>query len=122
MSAVQERRPATRGATISRRPSRLILAGTCVETTEVGAYPANPWGLHDMHGNVWEWVEDCWNESYQGAPSDGSAWTSGDCSCRMLRGGSWDVKPEILRSAYRDRLDTGGRSDSVGFRVARTLR
>ena len=49
------------------------------KTTEVGSYPANPFGLYDTHGNVWEWVEDCWNDGYEGAPDDGSAWTSGDC-------------------------------------------
>ena len=59
-----------------------------------------------MHGNVWEWVEDCWNESYKGAPSDGSAWTSGDCSRRVLRGGSWGNEPGILRSAVRSRYDS----------------
>ena len=81
------------------------------KTTEVGTYPPNPWGLHDMHGNVWEWVEDCWNESYQGAPSDGSAWTSGDCSRRVLRGGSWVNDPEYLRSA-----DRGGTTPTTGQR------
>jgi formylglycine-generating enzyme required for sulfatase activity len=90
-------------------------------TTEVGFYPANPWGLHDMHGNVWEWVEDCWNDSYEGAPNDGSAWTSGDCSRRVLRGGSWNYEPELLRSALRSVDLTGGRDNYVGFRVARTL-
>jgi formylglycine-generating enzyme required for sulfatase activity len=92
------------------------------KTTEVNTYPANPWGLHDMHGNVWEWVEDCWNDSYQGAPSDGSAWTSGDCSRRVLRGGSWFDEPVLLRSAIRFRNLTGLRvNGSGGFRVARTL-
>ena len=60
------------------------------ETAPVGSFPANAWGLHDMHGNVWEWVRDCWNGSYAGAPVDGSAWLSGNCSGRVLRGGSWD--------------------------------
>ena len=92
------------------------------KTTEVGSYPPNPWGLYDMNGNVWEWVEDCWNESYKGAPSDGSAWTSGDCSRRVLRGGSWYDIPEDLRSAYRSGNFTGIRDDDIGFRVARTLR
>jgi formylglycine-generating enzyme required for sulfatase activity len=92
-------------------------------TTEVGTYPANPWGLHDMHGNVWDWVEDCWNESYQGAPSDGSAWMSGDCSRRVLRGGSWTYGGRaVLRSAFRGRSFADFRSFNRGFRVARTLR
>jgi formylglycine-generating enzyme required for sulfatase activity len=90
------------------------------KTTEVGTYPANPGGLHDMHGNVWEWVEDCWNVSYQRAPSDGSAWTSGNCIVRVLRGGSWIIVPEDLRSAYRGTSGTDGGYD-IGFRVARTL-
>jgi formylglycine-generating enzyme required for sulfatase activity len=92
------------------------------KTTEVGAYPTNPWGLYGMHGNVWEWVEDCWNESYQGAPSDGSAWTSGNCGRRVLRGGSWVNTPGFLRSAFRNRGSPVSRGVDVGFRVARTLR
>jgi formylglycine-generating enzyme required for sulfatase activity len=92
-----------------------------LETTEVGSYP-NAWGLYDMTGNVWEWVEDCWNESYEGAPPDGSAWTSGDCSRRVLRGGSWFIDPGNLRSADRIWYLTGLRYDFGGFRVARTLR
>jgi formylglycine-generating enzyme required for sulfatase activity len=92
------------------------------KTTEVGTYPANPWGLHDMHGNVSEWVEDCWNDSYQGAPSDGSAWTSGDCRLRVRRGGSWINTPEFLRSADRLWDNSDLRNNYVGFRVARTLR
>ena len=77
-----------------------------------------------MNGNVWEWVEDCWNESYEGAPSDGRAWTSGDCSRRVLRGGSWDFFMEMgsVRSAVRSSAAAGGRSGGFGFRVARTLR
>jgi formylglycine-generating enzyme required for sulfatase activity len=93
------------------------------KTTKVGAYPANPWGLHDMHGNVLEWVEDCLNDSYQGAPSDGSAWTSGDCRSRVIRSGSWSGRPEDLRSACREGYRSGLRGrNNVGFRVARTLR
>jgi formylglycine-generating enzyme required for sulfatase activity len=68
------------------------------KTSKVGSYPANPWGLHDMNGNVWEWVEDCWNESYEGAPNDGSAWPSGDCGRRVRRGGSWNVHPGVFRA------------------------
>ena len=93
-----------------------------VRTAPVGSFAANAWGLHDMHGNVWEWVEDCWHDSYRGAPSDGRAWTSGgDCGRRVSRGGSWAVNPRFLRAADRLRLDAGYRSGHVGFRVARTL-
>jgi formylglycine-generating enzyme required for sulfatase activity len=94
-------------------------------TSEVGAYPANPWGLHDMHGNVCEWVEDDWHESYRGAPTDGSAWKEAkeptDSRLCVLRGGSWGSHPRHCRSAYRVRFVTGGRVNDVGFRVARTL-
>ena len=92
-----------------------------LQTAPVGSFGANGFGLHDMHGNVWEWVEDCWNDSYEGAPSDGSVWHSGDCSRRVLRGGSWSYLPWSLRSAYRSWNDTGNRDDYYGFRVARTL-
>ena len=104
--------------------------GDVGKTTEIGSYPANPWGLHDMNGNVWEWVEDCWTDSYTERAIEsnigdgafvGSAWTSGDCSRRVLRGGSWGDSPEGLRSADRGRYGTVGRSDYLGFRVARTL-
>ena len=77
------------------------------KTTEVGAYPPNAWGLHDMHGNVWEWVEDVYHDSYQGAPTDGSAWIDGEgensSRVRVFRGGSWYRNPRVLRSALRDR-------------------
>ena len=87
----------------------------------MGSFPANAFGVHDMHGNVREWVEDCWNSSYEGAPTDGSAWRNGDCGQRMLRGGSWNFFPRNLRSAYRNRNFTGSGSYGIGFRVARTL-
>ena len=90
-------------------------------TSPVGSYEANGYGLHDVLGNVWEWVEDCWNDSYRGAPEDGSAWVSGDCERRVLRGGSWINRPENLRSAERGRNTSGYRSNNFGFRVARTL-
>ena len=89
------------------------------KTLPVGSFSANAWGVHDMHGNVYEWVEDCWNDSYVGAPSDGSAWESGNCSLRVLRGGSWGVKPSYLRSANRGRNTTENRSYFIGFRVIR---
>ena len=89
-------------------------------TAPVGSFPANAWGLHDLHGNVWEWVQDCWNDSYNGAPTDGSAWTSGDCSQRVFRGSSWDLPSRALRSAVRSRDDRTlrSRSDNIGFRLA----
>jgi len=92
-----------------------------VNTAPVGSFPANRFGLHDMHGNVFEWTEDCWNESYAGAPSDGSVWRSGDCSRRVLRGGSWGSIPQVLRSADRNRYNPTDRNSNIGFRVARTL-
>jgi formylglycine-generating enzyme required for sulfatase activity len=91
------------------------------QTAPVGSFPANAFGLHDVAGNVWEWTEDCWNESYRGAPADGSPWTSGDCDTRVVRGGSWTLIPGNLRSANRNRFVTSGRSYHLGFRVARTL-
>ena len=91
-------------------------------TTEVDSFAPNAWGLHDMSGNVWEWTQDCWNNSYKGAPSDGSAWSSGARWERVLRGGSWssDV-PCCLRSANRYGLFRGYHFDDLGFRLARTL-
>ena len=91
------------------------------QTAEVGTFEANSFGLHDVHGNVWEWVEDCWNDRYEGAPSDGSAWERGDCSGRLVRGGSWYDEPGELRSASRYPVTTGTRDRYLGFRVARTL-
>ena len=72
-----------------------------------------------MHGNVWEWCDDCWNDNYEGAPNDGSRWMSGDCSRRVIRGGSWNNRPEFLRSASRGAKPIDNRNDMVGFRVAR---
>ncbi len=88
-------------------------------TVSVGSFRANGWGVHDMHGNGWEWVEDCWNDSYVGAPIDGSAWESGNCDRRVLRGGSWYYYPRLLRSANRFWNPTVYRYDDYGFRVAR---
>jgi formylglycine-generating enzyme required for sulfatase activity len=91
------------------------------KTLDVGSLPRNAFGLHDMHGNVWEWVEDCFKDSYAGAPTDGSAVTSGDCGLRVLRGGSWNYYPRLLRSAYRYATAGGIRVENAGFRVARAL-
>ncbi len=90
-------------------------------TVEVGTFPENAFGLHEMHGNVWEWVEDFWNESYTVAPTNGLAWITGDSTLRILRGGTFFLEPRSLRSAYRGRTAPGIRGRSYGFRVARTL-
>ena len=87
-------------------------------TAPVGSFPANAWGLHDMHGNVWEWVQDCWNGSYESAPTDGSAWTAGRCSARLVRGGSWYDDPSYLRSAFRYSGNRLNRYMDIGFRLA----
>ena len=87
-------------------------------TAPVGSFSANAWGLHDMHGNVWEWVQDCWNDSYAGAPTDGGAWMSGDCSQRVIRGGSWYNKLGGLRSANRTGASRSSRDDAFGLRLA----
>jgi len=99
-------------------------AGSVGKTTEVGSYPANGFGLRDMHGNVWEWVEDCWHDTYKDAPIDGTAWLSsqnGNCDRRVVRGGSWGNSPPYLRSAVRSRVVPELRSNSIAFRPARTL-
>jgi formylglycine-generating enzyme required for sulfatase activity len=91
-------------------------------TTPAGMFPANPWGLFDMHGNVWEWVQDVVHDNYEGAPLDGSAWEeSGDQARRILRGGSWLYNPRYLRSALRNGFSSALSNDIVGFRVVREL-
>ena len=92
------------------------------ETAPVGSFGANAFGLHDMAGNVWEWVEDCWHGSYEGAPRDGAAWVrGGDCGRRVVRGGSWLSVPGLLASGHRQGSDASYRSVNRGFRVARSL-
>lgn len=89
-------------------------------TTPVGTYPANAFGLHDLCGNVWEWVQDCWHDSYQGAPVNAQAWEeAGNHHERVLRGGSWNDRPRYLRAAYRVKDYPSGRQIFRGFRVAR---
>jgi formylglycine-generating enzyme required for sulfatase activity len=102
--------------------SQANYSGGLGKTTPVGTFPANSFGLHDMHGNVWEWVEDCYAENYSaGQPSDGRAYTSGSCSARVGRGGSWNSVPHSLRSAYRNVYPPTFRGNDLGFRVAGTL-
>lgn len=91
------------------------------QTHSVGRYAANPFGLQDMHGNVWEWVEDCYRNSYAGAPMGGLAVIGVRCERRVLRGGSWVNNPSHLRSASRGGYRPTIRNDNVGFRIARTL-
>lgn len=93
-------------------------------TASVGEFPANPFGLHDSAGNVWEWTEDCWHRNYQDAPDDGSAWLSeggGNCDRRVVRGGSWLYPPEFVRSARREWFDAVDRDNDLGFRLAQDL-
>lgn len=89
------------------------------QTTEVGMFPENDWGLHDMLGNVWEWCSDNWHKSYEGAPSEGSAWVDRDRTKTngVLRGGSWYSYPKNCRSAVRVNAARGIRYSIVGFRV-----
>ena len=91
-------------------------------TMPVNAFDPNPWGIYQVHGNVREWVEDCWNESLSGAPSDGSAWLTGDCTMRVQKGGSWGLAPRDVRAAFRSPAPVARRAFITGIRVARTLR
>jgi len=93
------------------------------QTAPAGSFPANAFGLFDMSGNVWQFVEDCWHDDVLGAPKNGTAWET-DCIVehhRVVRGGAWDSRPEVLRSARRTWITSDGRLHSFGFRVGRTL-
>jgi formylglycine-generating enzyme required for sulfatase activity len=95
------------------------------ELSDVDSFAGNPFGLYGMLGNAWQWTADCWHPSYLGAPSDGGAWTSNDCTKHVIRGGSWDNVPEFIRSAARSGSTRDGGeydySSLAGFRVARNL-
>jgi formylglycine-generating enzyme required for sulfatase activity len=90
-------------------------------TVPADSFGANPWGLYNVHGNIWEWTEDCWNETNAGNPRNGRARKSGDCSSRVLRGGGWMNNPAHLRSAHRYYDSILNRNIDVGFRVGRSL-
>ncbi len=114
------------GTEIGRKNANCIGCGSGPSDLErpvpVGSFTPNKFGLYDMVGNVWAWVEDCDHESYEGAPKDGSAWTKGgNCEVRVVRGGSWFSTPQSIRSATRSRDAMGNRSDVLGMRVGRTL-
>jgi formylglycine-generating enzyme required for sulfatase activity len=91
------------------------------QTLPVNSFKPNPFGLYQVHGNVWEWTQDCWYPNYRGAPTDGSAWLAGNCGRRVVRGGSWNSEAEFIRAAYRYYWEKGTRNAITGFRVARTL-
>ena len=93
-------------------------------TAPVGSFPANGFGLYDMHGSVWEWTQDCWYASYDGAPTNGQAWeggNGGDCDRRVVRGGSWGANPRYMRAADRNFLDVSDRSKTLGLRLVQNL-
>lgn len=87
----------------------------------VGSFRPNAFGLYDMHGNVWEWTRDCWHYSYEGAPGNGSAWESGTCERRVVRGGSWGNTPEDLRAVSRVGYGPDYWNERLGVRLARDL-
>lgn len=91
------------------------------QTVPVASFAPNGFGLHDTHGNVWEWVQDCWNTDFIGAPTNGNAWMTGECSRAVLRSGSWVNVGSNLRSASRNTTDRGFRVNYFGFRVARSV-
>ena len=95
-----------------------------VRTATVASFAANGFGLYDVHGNVWEWVQDCWHPDYVSAPGDGAAWKlddNGDCGKAVIRGGSWEASSNVIRAASRDWYPRGDSSTGIGFRVARAL-
>jgi formylglycine-generating enzyme required for sulfatase activity len=91
------------------------------KTLAVDTFPPNPWGVYNVHGNVWDWTSDCWNETNAGNPGDGTARTVGDCTWRAVRGGAWNYSPTHLRAAFRYWNLPHNRSGVQSFRVARTL-
>jgi formylglycine-generating enzyme required for sulfatase activity len=91
------------------------------KTVRVDSFEPNAWGLYNVHGNVWDWTDDCWNESNIGNPADGSVRTTGDCTWRVARGGAWNYSPNYLRSAFRYWNLPDNRSGVQGMRVIRTL-
>lgn len=129
-SATAVHQPFSTGATISYKQANFDAnfvygAGKIglyrQKTLDVGSLPRNAFGIHDMHGNVWEWVQDCYRPSYRDAPTDGSAVSRADCKLRILRGGAWNYYPWTLRSAYRYATLGDVRLNNAGLRVARPM-
>ncbi len=92
------------------------------QTEPVGSFPPNPWGLYDVHGNLWEWVADCWHPTNEGAPADGSIRLADECRERGMRSGSWYYFSKNLRSSWRFKNDARVRSYGIGFRVLREIK
>jgi len=90
-------------------------------TAPAGSFPPNAFGVYDMHGNIYEWVADCWHDSYEGAPADGGAWMEGACKFHQIRGNDWSEPPIFSRSGNRNATNPDNRGDWLGFRVARDL-
>jgi formylglycine-generating enzyme required for sulfatase activity len=109
------------GTSISSSQANYDHAFALASTQSVKLFSPNPWGLYQVHGNVWDLVEDCWHDSYNRAPTDGSAWTTGDCRRRVVRGGSWYGSGSELRAAFRYGVGDDNRGRVYGLRVARTI-
>jgi formylglycine-generating enzyme required for sulfatase activity len=109
------------GATIGNNNAVCDGCGSLWDSTSVapiGSFSANGFGLYDMHGNVWEWVEDCWHDNYEGAPNDGTTWKEASkCRKRVLRGGSWTNEKENLRTSTRFRGYSIKKDQDIGFRI-----
>jgi len=93
-----------------------------ISTAPVKSFAANAYGLYDMHGNVWEWTNDCWHDNYTGAPYDGSAWTEKKCRQKVLRGGSWTNEKENLRTSTRFRGFSIKKDHDIGFRLIQKIK
>ncbi len=94
------------------------------QAAPVGSFRANPFGLYDMAGNVWEWTQDCWHDNYNGAPVNGEAWLEskrGDCSLRIIRGGTWNLRSTSIRPAERGGTSPAARVTNIGFRLVTDL-
>ncbi|MGD1036459.1 MAG: SUMF1/EgtB/PvdO family nonheme iron enzyme [Roseiarcus sp.] len=112
------------GAEIGKGNANCVTCGSAwddQQTSPVGSFAANKFGLYDMAGDAWQWTQDCYRADYNGAPADGSAWTNEPCWDRVARGGAYEARYVFLRSATRLRIDGGDRDSDVGFRIARTL-